>query len=137
MCMRALEDWKVDVRLQVPKRAGQPGMGVVPDSEGQDQAALPRALLLSAARDTEGLYPFCCQIEQGQGLEEDDPDPRPVLPDLALGRACVSVYCVCTVVCVCVCFPGLCVLALLLLDSPPWVASFLWASVFWELRQDV
>ena len=97
----------------------------------------PRALLLSAARDTERLYPFCCQIEQGQGLEEDDPDPRPVLPDLALGRACVSVSCVCTVVCVCVCFPGLCVLALLLLDSPPWVASFLWASVFWELRQDV
>lgn len=86
---------------------------------------------------TQSVSTFCCQIEQGQGLEEDDPDPRPVLPDLALGRACVSVYCVCTVVCVCVCFPGLCVLALLLLDSPPWVASFLWASVFWELRQDV
>lgn len=118
------------------EQAGQ-GWGWCRTPKVRIRPLCPRALLLSAARDTERLYPFCCQIEQGQGLEEDDPDPRPVLPDLALGRACVSVYCVCTVVCVCVCFPGLCVLALLLLDSPPWVASFLWASVFWELRQDV
>lgn len=48
--------------------------------------------------------------------------------------ACVSVYpCVHGGLCVRVCVLGLCVLALLLLSSPPWVASFLWASVFWEL----
>lgn len=82
MCMRMLEDWKVDVRLQVPKRAGRPGMGVVPDSKGQIRLLCPHALLLSAERDAEHLYPFCCQIEKGQGLEEDNPDPKPVLPGL-------------------------------------------------------
>lgn len=137
--MRMLEDWKVDVRLQVPKRAGQPGMEVVPDSKGQIRLLCPCALLLSAERDTEHLYPFYCQIEKDQGLEEDNPDPKPVLSASGAGEGlCVCVNCVCTVVrvCVCVCFPGLCVLALLLLDSPPWVASFLWACLL-GIRQDV
>ena len=59
--------------------------------------------MLSAARDTERLYPFCCQIEKGQGLEEDDLDPKPILPDLWHwgGPVCLC-NCVCTVVRVCV-----------------------------------
>lgn len=45
---------------------------------------------------------------------------------------CVCAMCVHVGLCVCVCFPGLCVLVLLFLSSPPQAASLLWVSVFWE-----
>lgn len=67
MCMRALEDWKVDVRLQVPKRAGQPGMGVVPDSEGQDQAALPPRTLAVCCKGHRASLPLLLPNRTGPG----------------------------------------------------------------------
>lgn len=78
----------------------------------------------------ERLYPFCCQIEKGQGLGEDDPDPQLVLPSLWHGGrpVCLCNH-ACTVVCVCVSVFQVCVLVFLLLGSPPWVASLLQACL--------
>ncbi|KAJ8788960.1 hypothetical protein J1605_022366 [Eschrichtius robustus] len=102
VCVGMSEDQELDVRLQVPKRAGRPGTGVVPDSDPRVRIRplCPSALLLSAAGGTEHLYPFCCQIEKGQGMEEDDPDPKSVLPSLwhwggpvcLCNRACTVVW---------------------------------------------
>lgn len=39
----------------------------------------------------ECLYPLYCQIEESQGSRKDDPDPKPGLLSLALGRACAFV----------------------------------------------
>lgn len=94
-CMWVLEDWKVVDCLQVPKRAGRPGMGVVPDSEGQDQATLPRALLLSAARDTRHLYPFCCQIERVRAWRKTTLILNPSSQTSGTGEG----LCVCVTVC--------------------------------------
>lgn len=66
-CMRVLEDWKVDVRLQVPKRAGRPGMGVVPDSEGQDQATLPPHTLAVCCKRHRASLPLLLLNRKGPG----------------------------------------------------------------------
>lgn len=51
---------------------------------GHDQVTLPLcSLAVCWQGGTEHLYPkICCQIEKGQGTEEDDPDLKPVLPSL-------------------------------------------------------
>lgn len=90
--MWVLEDWKVDVQPAGAKEAGRPGMGWCQTLKVRIRPSAPghSCCLL---QETQSVYPFCCQIEKGQGLEEeDDLDPKPRLPrPLALGRACVSV----------------------------------------------
>lgn len=51
----------------------------------------------------EHLSLFCCQIEKGQGMEKDDPDPKPALPSLWRwgGPVCLC-NCVCMLVFVCI-----------------------------------
>lgn len=66
-------------------------------------------------------------------MEEGDPDLKPVLPSLGTGEGLyVCVMCVPVSLFVCVSVSrSVCVL-MVLLGSPPWVASLLWASVFGE-----
>lgn len=55
------EDQELKVHLQVPKRAGQPGSGVVPDSCSQGPPGVmirylcPGALLLSAGKGAQSI----------------------------------------------------------------------------------
>lgn len=77
---------------------------------GQDQVTLhPCFLAVCWQGGTEHLYPFCCQIEKGQGMEKGDPDPKTVLPSLWHwgGPVRLCSVCACQPFCVCM-FPGLC-----------------------------
>ncbi|XP_036722119.1 adenylate cyclase type 6 isoform X3 [Balaenoptera musculus] len=69
VCVGMSEDQELDVRLQVPKRAGRPGTGVVPDSDPRVRIRplRPSALLLSAARGHGASLPLLLPNRKGPG----------------------------------------------------------------------
>lgn len=83
-----MSDQELDVHLQVPKRMGRPGSGMGPDSDlralmGRIRSLCPSVLLLSAGKGAHSIStPSVAKLEKGQGMEEDNPDPKPVLPNL-------------------------------------------------------
>lgn len=127
LCVRGdVSSWRFTCRCQREQVAWD---GVLPDADqrpqwGQGQVTGPQCLLVVCWKGGMSVScPFICQIEEGQGLEEDDPGLTPIFPTpLALGRACV---CVCVALCVQFCFPGLCVSLAPVpqLSSPSWPLS--------------
>lgn len=83
-----MSDQELEVHLQVPKRTGRPGSVMGPDSDlraaiGRIRSLCPSVLLLSAGKGAHSISTSSvAKLEKGQGIEEDDPDPKPVLPNL-------------------------------------------------------
>lgn len=106
----------LETHLQVPKRAGWPGRGVGPDSGLRAQRSGPGhpAPVLSRCLLARGGWSISttsiAKLGKGQGMEEDDLDPKLPSQAFGTGRACVSVPCVCMSAFVCVSVVQDCVL---------------------------
>lgn len=134
LCVRGdVSSWRFTCRCQREQVAWD---GVLPDADqrpqwGQGHVIGPQCLLVVCWKGGMSVScPFICQIEEGQGLEEDDPGLTPIFPTpLALGRACV---CVCCSLCAILFSRSVCVLGSCSSALQSELASLLWASVFWE-----
>lgn len=127
----------LEIHLQMPKRAGWPGRGVGTDSGLRAQRSgpgHPAPVLSCCLLARGGGWSFSttsiANLEKGQGMEEDDLDPKLSSQAFGTGRACVSVQCVCMSVFVCMSVVQDCVLRAPVPQLSTQAASLLW--VFWE-----
>lgn len=118
-----------------PAREGAgPDSGLRAQRSGPGHPAPARSCCLLARGGRAGASPplQLPSLGKGQGMEEDDLDPKLSSQAFGTGRARVSVQCVCMSVSVCVSVVRDYVLRAPVPQLPTQAASFLGASVFWE-----